>query len=196
MLLESKVLRWQTMGIGNRKKRSGRQIPRTIYRRHRRRENTGGTNTVSSQRWGFCRGQTPAPLGSRRSADGQICMARFGPAGPSDHTRARYLRLRLQSTEKVERTSSDKDGCWCGVVCARLLLDRGRVEVRSRAGRRIAYLAVYVLFVLPVSHQTYSEARAESALIAADDARSLRILLPKRTSVIFKILYLIVNLRE
>ena len=69
MLLESKVLRWQTMGIGNRKKRSGRQIPRTIYRRHRRKENTGGTNTVSSQRWGFWRGQSPALLGSRRSAD-------------------------------------------------------------------------------------------------------------------------------
>ena len=67
-----------------------------------------------------------------------------------------------------------------GVVCARLLLDRGPLEVSFQGLERIAYLAVYELFVLPVSHQTYSQARAEPALIAADDIRSLRILLPKR----------------
>jgi hypothetical protein len=46
-----------------------------------------------------------------------------------------------------------------GVVCARLLLDRGPLEVSFQGLERIAYLAVYELFVLPVSHQTYSQAR-------------------------------------
>ena len=69
---------------------------------------------------------------------------------------------------------------WCGVVCARLRLDRGRSRFRVQGLERITYRAVYVLFLLPVSHQTYSQARAEPALIAADDIRSLRILLPKR----------------
>lgn len=67
------------------------------------------------------------------SAEGDPLMAnlhgtfRAGRAG-RPHSPAISSRA-SKSTEKVERSSSGKDGCWCGVVCARLLLDRGRVEV-------------------------------------------------------------------
>jgi len=64
---------------------------------------------------------------------------------------------------------------------------------RVQGMERIAYLVVYVLFVLPVSHQTYSQARAERALIAADDVRRPANPLAQKTSIIFKILYLIVT---
>lgn len=62
---------------------------------------------------------------------------------------------------------------WCGVVwfVIGFLVDRGRVEVSFQGLERIAYLAVYVLFVLPVNLQTYSRARAKPALIAADGSK-------------------------
>ena len=168
------------MGIGNRKKRSGRQIPRTIDRRHRRKENTGGTNTVSNQRWGFCRGQSPT--GSRRSADGQSAWHVSGRQGLPTTLARDYFAFGFPIDGKCGALFEWQGWLlvWCGVVCARLRLDRGRSRFRVQGLERITYRAVYVLFLLPVSHQTYSQARAEPALIAADDIRSLRILLPKR----------------
>jgi len=157
MLLARKVLRWQTMGIGNRKKRSGRQIPPTIYRRHRKKTpevRIRFESTVGLLPW-------PDSCPSPQLAIGRwsIYMARCGPAGTSDHTRPRYLRLRFpKSTEKVSalRVARMVVGVvWFG---ARLLLDRGRVEV-SFQGR---------------------------TLITADGARRLRILFSKRPRLSLK----------
>lgn len=84
------------------------------------------------------------------SAEGDPLMAFRAVRAVRPHSPAISSRA-SKSTEKVERSSSGKDGCWCGVVCAPLLLDRGRVEV-SFQGLEKDRLSVYVLFVLPVSH--------------------------------------------
>ena len=83
---------------------------------------------VSSQRWGFCRGQTPALLGSRRSADGQSRWHVSGRQGRST-TLARDIFAFGFKIDGKGRAFFEWRGwllVWCGLCSA---------AARSRPGR-------------------------------------------------------------